>query len=415
MTETIKNFIAQHWDNCIRQNKEGNETLIGVPYPFVVPSEVTFDELYYWDTYFTNKGLLLDGRADLAKNNTDNILYIVDKFGFMPNANRFCFLRQSQPPFLSKMVRDVYHYYGDPVWLRSAYDVLKKEYHFWMTYRISEIGLNHYDAGNTPHYTEPIEQNGEFDIYKEMQRRIHFIPDIPEGQMKRHYLACCESGWDINPRWEFCAYDYVSVDLNSILYALEDNMAFFATELQNGEDSLWQTRAKERKKKMLRYLVDENGLFMDYNPKTKQHSKIFSVASLYPFYVGLAERENLQPMLENFGRLEAEYGVLACEKNNAEGNYQWNYPNSWAPLQSIVFTAFEKYGCTELAIRVAEKYMNLVEKVFEKNGCLMEKYNAIDPYASPNTERGDGTTPSMLGWSAGTYLEAEDLLKRLKK
>lgn len=412
---TVESFIKSHWDNCIRRNKAGDETLIGVPYPFVVPSEETFDELYYWDTYFTNIGLILSDRADLAKNNTDNILYIVDKYGFMPNANRTYFLRQSQPPFLSKMVMDIYNCYGDNVWLSSAYLVLKKEYSFWITYRTTETGLNHYDAGNTPYYTEPIELNNEFDIYSELKRRNHFVPDCDEGVLKRHYLTCCESGWDTNPRWKNHGFDYISIDLNSLMYLFEKNMAFFAERLNNGESGKWLERAQERKELVEKYLIDENGIFADYNPKTQEHGKIFSVASIYPFYVGLADDKAIEPVLKNLHRLEAEYGLTACEKNDVTGNYQWNYPNSWACLQSIAFNAFEKYGYNDIALRIAEKYIALTDKVFEKNGCLKEKYNAVDWSGNPNTERGDGKTPSMLGWSAGTYLEAKALVERLKK
>ena len=117
-----------------------------MPYPYIVPSVGHFDEMYYWDTYFTNKGLELCGRMQQVKNNTDDMLYLVKKYGFMPNGNRTYYLLQSQPPFLSGMVRDVYDYYKDTVWLSSAYDVLKIEYNFWMSKRITPIGLNCYDC-----------------------------------------------------------------------------------------------------------------------------------------------------------------------------------------------------------------------------------------------------------------------------
>lgn len=73
-----------------------------------------FLKLFYWDTYFTNKGLIADGYADLAKNNVDDLLYALDYFGCVPNycsadGAEWC----SQPPLLSLMVADVYAVTGD--------------------------------------------------------------------------------------------------------------------------------------------------------------------------------------------------------------------------------------------------------------------------------------------------------------
>lgn len=62
---TVKSYIQTHWSQTIRENKEdqpvsGNErgALIGMLCPYSIPSAGHFDEMYYWDTYFTNKGLL---------------------------------------------------------------------------------------------------------------------------------------------------------------------------------------------------------------------------------------------------------------------------------------------------------------------------------------------------------------------
>lgn len=150
MIRKIKEYISSHWSECTRENMHDDGTLIGLPYPYCVPAAGHFDELYYWDTYFTNIGLILDGKAMLAKNNTDNMLYMVNKYGYYPNGNRTFFLDRSQPPFLSVMVRDIYKYYNDKVWLSSAYETLKKEYDFWNTKRILPTGLNFYNPVPQP-------------------------------------------------------------------------------------------------------------------------------------------------------------------------------------------------------------------------------------------------------------------------
>ena len=75
-------------EKTVREAKEVTigDTLIALPKPYTVPCiDRHFQELYYWDTYFTNRGLLLSGRVDLAINNIENIAYLIDKYGFIPN------------------------------------------------------------------------------------------------------------------------------------------------------------------------------------------------------------------------------------------------------------------------------------------------------------------------------------------
>ena len=396
MSNNVKQFINENWDKCIKCNRNDNGTLIGLPYPYTVPAVGHFDEMYYWDTYFTNKGLIIDKRAELAKYNVDNMLYLVKKYGFMPNGNRTYYLNRSQPPFLSEMVKDVYEFYHDPVWLSSAYNTLKKEYSFWQTKRCSKLGLNYYDAD--------IQDNDScLSSAKLFIKRTGFSPDMDYLKLGRHCLSTCESGWDINPRWDCEGYNFAPVDLNSLMFMLESNMSYFAEELKCGEENIWQERADKRRKLMLEYMDSGNGLLLDYNFVTNRRSSIMSAASFYPLFAGLADKRNAQAVVENIDRLEAEFGILTCEKNDKCGIYQWNYPNGWACLQYIAVAGLERYGYHNDAKRIACKYVNLVEKIFEETGNLWEKYNVVSGSLDVNSEYG---TPPMMGWSAGVYLAA---------
>ena len=88
--------------------------------PYVVPGG-RFNELYCWDSYFIVLGLLQDRRNDLARGMADNLLYEVQYYGKIPNANRTYYLTRSQPPFLTSIMRAIY---GpgkrDKAWLASA-------------------------------------------------------------------------------------------------------------------------------------------------------------------------------------------------------------------------------------------------------------------------------------------------------
>ena len=72
------------------QNMEG--------YPFVVPG-ARFNEMYGWDSYFENIGLLIDGKSDLAKSMVENFDYQITHYGKILNANRSYYLTRTQPPF----------------------------------------------------------------------------------------------------------------------------------------------------------------------------------------------------------------------------------------------------------------------------------------------------------------------------
>ena len=90
--------------------------------------------MFYWDTYFINEGLLLSGLDSFAKNNAANLLYAVDKFGFVGNAVVTDWgMNRSQPPYLSAIVRNVYsnQKIKDKSSLMQAYHSLQKEYLFW--------------------------------------------------------------------------------------------------------------------------------------------------------------------------------------------------------------------------------------------------------------------------------------------
>ncbi len=402
----VTEYIKNNWDKCIRYNKEDNGTLIGLPHPYIVPTtDGAFEEMYYWDTFFTCKGLLLTGRTDVVKNCTDNMLYLVNRFGFMPNGNRTYYLSQSQPPFLSMMVKDVYNAEKDKVWLESAYETLKKEYDFWMRERMTPIGLNAFGV-NRGNIKNPKSH------YESISKRINLhIPTKDYEEFAENMLADCESGWDFNPRTLLKQKENVYVDLNSNLYIYEKNFAEFAGILNNGEQEKWIEAANRRKSLMNKYLWRDNA-FYDYNFVTNTASPIFSAASFYPLWAEVADFEQAEKTVELLKLIEFDYGITACCKNDVPGSYQWDYPTGWAPLHYIVIKALENYGFISDAYRIAKKYVSVSEALFESTGCLWEKYNAV---VGGLTTGSDYQGHPMLGWSAGVYLYTKDfLLQRIR-
>ena len=400
----LKKYITAHWEETVRWNQKECNGNLGLPYPYTVPCIAdTFQSMFYWDTYFTCKGLELSDRWDLVKSNTDNILYMVETHGYMPNGTNVELLDRSQMPFLSLLVKEVYEHFLDKDWLRKAYETLKKEHHFWMTKRATKIGL--------------VQFGGTYDKKKEKEYYEAFCNRIQKKEsgwskmaICRHFLACAESGWDFNPRWEFQAYDYVQVDLNSLLYQMEENMAFFCQELKLEEADGWCSLAKDRKGKADQYLWnEERKLYYDYNFVSCNSSAIYSAASLFPLFTGMASKEQAKATVKRLDLLELEYGITCCEEHPSDCIYQWDYPNGWPPIQLIALVGLQKYGYQEEALRIAKKYVDLAEKIFETTGCLWEKYNVLEGNVQVVNEY---EMPPMMGWSAGVYLYAKNMLEQ---
>ncbi len=401
---TIKEYIETNLPRSIRYNPEDKGALIGLKYPYIIPSVADmFQEMYYWDSYFANGGLLILGDVEQARNNVDNLRCLLDRYGFVLNGNNKGFEYNSQPPFLGLMIRELYDVTQDKAWLKGAYESLKKENRFWNEKRGTDFGLNHYDC-------EPLPPEKIRDGVRDLTARIGFRPDRTDEEIARGNFSTGESGWDFNPRMSYETYKYVPADLNSLLYSQEDQLAYFAGELGlYGEQEQWQRKRENRGALCRKYLKGTDGVFYDYHLEQEKQTILASVACFYPLYVGMATKEEAQAARSLLPRLEMEYGVAACEKCEVPGNFQWGYPNGWPPMQRIVAEGLLRYGYREDALRIAEKYVKLVEHSFEETGNFWEKYNVVEGNVAVVDEY---KMPAMLGWTFGVYLRFGRMLGR---
>ncbi|KAJ2339678.1 alpha,alpha-trehalase nth1, partial [Coemansia sp. RSA 2618] len=225
--------------------RDAGGRLVYQPLPFVVPGG-RFNEQYGWDSYFEALGLLVDGRWQLAKNMVDNFAYEIRHYGKILNANRSYYLTRSQPPFLTDMTLKVYEALpvGDiernRAWLRAALDAAITEYFgVWMCApRLdSRTGLSCYHPtgiGMPPetestHFDHTVQPFAErlgvsVDMYKQMYAR----DEIHEPELDEYFVhdrAVRESGHDTSYRLERRCANLATVDLNSLLYKYEVDLA----------------------------------------------------------------------------------------------------------------------------------------------------------------------------------------------
>lgn len=401
----LQEYIEKNLPLSIRYQPEDTQSLYALPYPYLIPSvKGMFQEMYYWDTYFANTGLMLRGDLQQAKNNIDNLLHMIDRFGFVLNGSNTYFLYNSQPPVLALMVREYYDRVPDKAWLKNAYERLKTENAFWMERRRNESGLNRYDC-------EPLPEAWIKHSSRSAIARLGFRPEgMSDGDMGRANHAAGESGWDFTPRMGWEVFNYAALDLNSWLYAQEDQLAYFAGELELPEEQKrWEAARDHRAALCRQYLKGDDGVFYDYHEIKKERSPLVSAVTFYPLYVGMATPEEAAAAVAVLPRVEEKYGIACVEKCDKPGNYQWGHPNGWPPTQRIVVQGLLNYGYQEDAFRIANKYCDLVESCFRQTGHLWEKYNVVKGNADVVDEY---QMPTMLGWTFGVYAFFCQLLGR---
>jgi alpha,alpha-trehalase len=403
--ERVLAHIRAAFPQTIKEQKEDQGDILGLPCPYTSPcAKEGFQQLFNWDTYFINLGLLRIGMQAQAKNNVDDLLFLTDKFGLVPSASRRSMANRSQTPFLALMVRDLFAATGDRAWLERAYPILVKEHSFWMTQRLSPLGLNRPGNSATTNYLL------RFYSYLERERFKGLTLARESEKLAFSSQALSEAElWDFTPRFDRRAAEFCPVDLNANLYRCEIILADLSEILKNGEESAWRGKAAKRKHLIQQYLWnDQVGCYTDYDFVRHRKGDLVSCAALFPLAAGIATPEQAAAVVKKLRAvLEYDHGLATCEQRAWPFSYQWDYPNGWPPLQCLAIQALDRYGFKEDARRIAGKYVRTVIRNYETTGDLWEKYNVV----TGTTEVVDEyKMPRMVGWTAGVFVYAADYL-----
>jgi len=422
--DTIEQHIERLWPHLERRNRLDRGSLVALPHTYIVPGG-RFSEQFYWDTYFIMVGLASEGKWKLVEGMIKNYAYMIRKYGFIPTANRTYFLSRSQPPMFVFMVQLLAEKKGKRVY-RDYLPLLVAEYRFWMRgtrklqdaehsafRRVAQMPsgalLNrYYDNKVTPRPESMREDNETATVSKTR------IPN----RLFLHLRAAAESGWDFSSRWfkdlddihTIHTADIIPVDLNSLLYTLE-------TTIANANNSLlhpiisrhYRKRAADRKEAIDTYLWNKKqNFYMDYNFHLGHSTKAFSLAAVFPLFVGVASKEQAEAVAI---KLKEEFlkpgGLVTTLHGNGQ---QWDSPNGWAPLQWVAVEGLRKYGYDELADDISLRWMKLVEKVYKKSHKLVEKYNVVDGDGLGGG--GEYVLQDGFGWTNGVYLAMKKRMSR---
>lgn len=365
-------------------------TLIPLKYPYIVPGG-RFMEIYYWDSFFTILGLLSAGRVDEAEDMVYNFADMIDRFGMIPNGNRVYYLSRSQPPFFAMMIDAICCYKKDYYWGARFLNELLAEYEFWMNGagKASENDTAFYRVVYMSDPDRVLNRYNDFDsIPREESFRADYmsslkIADSLRPDYFRNIRAAAESGWDFSSRWfmdgksltAIQTTDILPVDLNCLLYFLENRLGFFYELTGNLERSeFFRSKAAMRLDLINEvFWNEEDGFYHDYNWKTGTQTGALSLAGCFPLYFGIARPEYAERIAENLkSKFLMPGGLVTTLSNTGE---QWDAPNGWAPLQWMAVKGLREYGIDSLADDIKERWVTLNSEVYKRTGKMLEKYN----------------------------------------
>jgi len=378
--QVARDYIREYWTRLERFHPKDDESLLGLPKPYLVPSYeegagFDYNELYYWDSFFMVQGLLLDEKHEaLVEGILEDILSLFRRFKVIPNGSRTFLMGRSQPPFLTTFIFDVYSAYGkDKKWLKSAMEVAKQEYEIvWCGTKKPNERLVH--KGLSRYYD------------------INYLHDLAEA----------ESGWDMTPRFNRRALNYLPVDLNALLYKYEMDFARAARLFDDiREAAKWEQAALARKATMDELMWDRlRGMYYDYNYVKEKRGNISSLATYYPLWAGMVSEKQAASLVKALRRFENKGGLATTDalplNQYVPGSMpvQWAYPNGWAPLHFLVVEGLLRYGYHEDAKRIAMKWLHTNLEWFNEHHVFIEKYNVVTPDKPPQK----GVYPSQVGF-----------------
>lgn len=407
----LRDHIRALWSVLARAPlavKSGSSA-IQLPAAYVVPGG-RFQEIYYWDTYFTMLGLKADGQQPLIESMLDDFTSLIERYGHIPNGTRSYYLSRSQPPFYALMLdlstsRDV-------TLAKRRLAALRAEYGYWMA------GSGCIDASGACQHVVRMPDGSLLNRYwdaRNTPRDESYAADVATDRaaaprsaaaVNRDLRAGAESGWDYGSRFlrdgktlaTIDTTDIVPADLNSLMWAMERAIARRCGAI--GDTVCAQeftARANRRAAAIFKYLwLPQEGRFADWDRIKRAATPTLSTATLYPLFVGLATPEQAAAVAQTTrAKLLAPGGVRTTLNRTGQ---QWDSPNGWAPLQWVAVAGLDRYGAHDLAKAIAQRWVATVDAVYRRTGKVIEKYDIEQPGVGGG---GEYAVQDGFGWTNG--------------
>ncbi|MDO4233011.1 MAG: trehalase family glycosidase, partial [Lautropia sp.] len=302
---------------------------------------------------------------------------------------------------------------------------------------------------------------------REFERRYD-AGEITEPELDAYFVhdrSMRESGLDTTTRFDNCCADLACVDLNSILYRVETDLAALIEQYAEGNfspastaahaargaghgttskpatsapvgnsasafiantDAIhastartaeeFQQRAARRQALMTQYLWnDAEGSWHDYNVRTGKPQPFPNASDLLPLWAGCCTADQAARTVANvLPKLLRKGGIASTApiaNKHAGPDRQWDYPYGWAPHQIMIWEGLKNYGFGQQAGEAAFAWLNmLVRAAVDYNGLITEKFNVEAASHKVDAEYGNvGARFSYIptggfGWTNTSFL-----------
>ena len=428
-SHNAKTYIAQLWPKLHRPADEvKSSSLLPLKHSYIVPGG-RFQEIYYWDSYFTSLGLQDINDLDSIEAMLSNFIDLQTRNGCIPNGNRLYYSSRSQPPVMALMVdllwRAKYCHKADVKWLARCVEALEEEYAFWMSgsdllskqvsahRRIVQMKC----GARLNRYWDDVASPRPESLREDLEDAA-VLPQSQRAQYYQNIRAACESGWDFSSRWladsdslsSIQTTAIIPVDLNSLLYNLEHLLGHYCQLLDyNEKQQQYEQHAAQRLEAINQYLYDkELGFYVDYNFQKNCQSPVLSLAGVVPLFVKCASIQQAQQVKATIMSDFLKVGGLVTTLN--ETAQQWDSPNGWAPLQWFAVKGLQQYSFDDDATEIMTRWLSTIEIGFSKDGCLLEKYDVCN--VNNRAGGGEYTVQQGFGWTNGVTSRFYQLLKQ---
>lgn len=357
-------------------------TLLFLPYPYspAAGNLGAYPELYGWDTYFINLGLLIHDRSDIVRNHILNQISMIERFGMVLNGNRTFYRTRSQPPLLADGVWRYFQHTGDRAMLHRTYAALKHEFErYW----------------NDDHHRTPI--------------GLTTNRDAGDPSLRAQLAAEAETGLDFTAIFGGDVRECVPLITNCILVRYAAVMRLIAAEIgQEEEIARWDSQVDTRTRLINAFCWDEaHGFFFEYNFVRGEQLTFKSLNAYWALWAGITTGEQTSSLVKNLPWFEYDHGLVLTDRvydvpHPEFTALQWSYPVGWPPFQIMIAEALLRAGFEAEAKRVSEGFLRLLLDEYDRTGHLWEKYNVVDGNLIMPRERAD--SKPFHGWTSAAVV-----------
>ncbi|KAH9751052.1 Trehalase [Citrus sinensis] len=414
--------------SCSVLDRPEFHTLLPLPGPVVIPGS-RFREVYYWDSYWVIRGLLVSKMYKTAKAIVTNLIYLIDTYGYVLNGARAYYTNRSQPPLLSAMVYDIYNRTGDLDLVKKALPALLKEHQFWNSgiHKVNvqdDRGRNHTLSRYYAMWNKPRPESSTID----KAHASKLLNASEKEQFYRELASIAESGWDFSTRWMRNTSDFTTlaitsilpVDLNIFILKMELDIVSMAQIVGDNKTAESFLKAAQARKAAIDSVFwnEENGQWLDYwisNGTSSQECQRWKASNqnnntfasnFVPIWIDLFNSdtcivEKVRKSFQSSGLLGAA-GIATSLTRSGE---QWDFPNGWAPLQHMIVEGLGKSGSHEaksMAQDIAMRWINTNYVAYKETGAMHEKYNVEK--CGDIGGGGEYIPQTGFGWSNGVVL-----------